>query len=160
MKTFYTEMPSPLGTVTIQSNAEGLLGIWFETCTTKPSVLGVRDEQHPVLRQAVTQLDEYFAGLRNEFDLPLAATGTDFQNQVWQALTTIPYGETWSYQDLANAIGNPKAVRAVGLANGKNPISIVVPCHRVIGKSGKLTGYAGGVERKQRLLALEQGTLL
>ncbi|MDG2881663.1 MGMT family protein, partial [Vibrio parahaemolyticus] len=78
----------------------------------------------------------------------------------WQALTTIPYGETWSYQDLANAIGNPKAVRAVGLANGKNPISIVVPCHRVIGKSGKLTGYAGGVERKQRLLALEQGTLL
>ncbi|EGQ7842217.1 methylated-DNA--[protein]-cysteine S-methyltransferase [Vibrio alginolyticus] len=160
MKTFYTEMPSPLGTVTIQSNAEGLLGIWFETCTTKPSELGVRDEQHPVLRQAVTQLDEYFAGLRNEFDLPLAATGTDFQNQVWQALTTIPYGETWSYQDLANAIGNPKAVRAVGLANGKNPISIVVPCHRVIGKSGKLTGYAGGVERKQRLLALEQGTLL
>ncbi|EMD1210618.1 methylated-DNA--[protein]-cysteine S-methyltransferase [Vibrio alginolyticus] len=160
MKTFYTEIPSPLGTVTIQSNAEGLLGIWFETCTTKPSELGVRDEQHPVLRQAVTQLDEYFAGLRNEFDLPLAATGTDFQNQVWQALTTIPYGETWSYQDLANAIGNPKAVRAVGLANGKNPISIVVPCHRVIGKSGKLTGYAGGVERKQRLLALEQGTLL
>ncbi|AVF73040.1 methylated-DNA--[protein]-cysteine S-methyltransferase [Vibrio alginolyticus] len=160
MKTFYTEMPSPLGTVTIQSNAEGLLGIWFETCTTKPSELGGRDEQHPVLRQAVTQLDEYFAGLRNEFDLPLAATGTDFQNQVWQALTTIPYGETWSYQDLANAIGNPKAVRAVGLANGKNPISIVVPCHRVIGKSGKLTGYAGGVERKQRLLALEQGTLL
>ncbi len=101
-----------------------------------------------------------FRGLRNEFDLPLAATGTDFQNKVWHALTTIPYGETWSYQDLANAIGNPKAVRAVGLANGKNPISIVVPCHRVIGKSGKLTGYAGGVERKQRLLALEQGTPL
>ncbi|MHC6800718.1 methylated-DNA--[protein]-cysteine S-methyltransferase [Vibrio antiquarius] len=160
MKTFYTEMPSLLGTVTIQSNAEGLLGIWFETCTTKPSELGARDDQHPVLRQAVTQLNEYFSGLRNEFDLPLAATGTDFQNQVWQALTTIPYGETWSYQDLANAIGNPKAVRAVGLANGKNPISIVVPCHRVIGKSGKLTGYAGGVERKQRLLALEQGTSL
>ncbi len=89
--------------------------------------------------------------------MPLAATGTDFQNQVWHALTTIPYGETWSYQDLADAIGNPKAVRAVGMANGKNPISVVVPCHRVIGKSGKLTGYAGGVERKQRLLALEQG---
>ncbi|MCS0356269.1 methylated-DNA--[protein]-cysteine S-methyltransferase [Vibrio diabolicus] len=160
MKTFYTEMPSLLGTVTIQSNAEGLLGIWFETCTTKPSELGARDDQHPVLRQAVTQLNEYFSGLRNEFELPLAATGTDFQNQVWQALTTIPYGETWSYQDLANAIGNPKAVRAVGLANGKNPISIVVPCHRVIGKSGKLTGYAGGVERKQRLLSLEQGTPL
>ncbi|MCV6069393.1 MGMT family protein, partial [Escherichia coli] len=105
MNTVYTEMPSPLGAVTIQSNAEGLLGIWFETCTTKPSELGRRDDQHPILRQAVTQLDEYFSGLRNEFDLPLAATGTDFQNQVWHALTTIPYGETWSYQDLANAIG-------------------------------------------------------
>ncbi|PFG58622.1 methylated-DNA-[protein]-cysteine S-methyltransferase [Vibrio sp. ES.051] len=160
MKTVYTKMPSLLGTVTIQTNADGLLGIWFETCTTKPDELGVRDDQHPILRQTVIQLNEYFCGLRNEFDLPLAATGTDFQNQVWLALTTIPYGETWSYQDLANAIGNPKAVRAVGLANGKNPLSIVVPCHRVIGKSGKLTGYAGGLECKQRLLALEQGTPL
>lgn len=88
--------------------------------------------------------------------MPLAAKGTPFQMQVWQALTTIPYGETWSYQDLANAIGNPKAVRAVGLANGKNPISVIVPCHRVIGKNGKLTGYAGGVERKKKLLSLEQ----
>lgn len=88
---------------------------------------------------------------------PWRFTGTDFQNQVWHALTTIPYGETWSYQQLADAIGNPRAVRAVGLTNGKNPVSIVIPCHRVIGKSGKLTGYAGGVERKQRLLALEQG---
>lgn len=157
MKTIYTEMPSPLGTVTIQANSDGLLGIWFETCTTKPDDLGERDDRQPILHQAVVQLGEYFSGLRNEFDLPLAATGTDFQNQVWHALTTIPYGETWSYQQLADAIGNPKAVRAVGLANGKNPISIVVPCHRVIGKSGKLTGYAGGVERKQRLLALEQG---
>ena len=160
MKSLYTVMPSPLGAVTIQDNEQGLLGIWFETCTTKPYDLGERDDQHIVLSQTVTQLEEYFAGLRNEFDLPLAATGTDFQTQVWYALTTIPYGETWSYQDLANAIGNPKAVRAVGLANGKNPISIVVPCHRVIGKSGKLTGYAGGVERKQRLLALEKGTPL
>ncbi len=157
MKTSYTEMPSPLGMVTIQASSEGLLGVWFETCTTKPNALGERDEHHPILIQAVVQLTEYFSGLRNEFDLPLAVTGTDFQNQVWHVLTTIPYGETWSYQDLANAIGNPKAVRAVGLANGKNPISVVVPCHRVIGKSGKLTGYAGGVDRKQRLLALEQG---
>ncbi|CAE6951311.1 methylated-DNA--[protein]-cysteine S-methyltransferase [Vibrio sp. B1FLJ16] len=157
MKTIYTEMPSPLGKVTIQTSSEGLVGVWFETCTTKPDVLGERDEHHPILTQAVAQLEEYFSGLRNEFDLPLAAAGTDFQNQVWHALTNIPYGETWSYQDLANAIGNPKAVRAVGMANGKNPISVVVPCHRVIGKSGKLTGYAGGVERKQRLLALEQG---
>ena len=146
--------------MTIQANEKGLLGIWFETCTTKPDDLGECDDQHIVLSQTVTQLKEYFAGLRNQFDLPLASTGTDFQTQVWHALTTIPYGETWSYQDLANAIGNPKAVRAVGLANSKNPISIVVPCHRVIGKSGKLTGYAGGVERKQRLLALEKGTPL
>ncbi|MGR5528963.1 methylated-DNA--[protein]-cysteine S-methyltransferase [Vibrio alfacsensis] len=160
MKSRYTIMPSPLGTVTIQANGQGLLGIWFETCTTKPDSLGERDDQCPVLSLTRTQLDEYFSGLRNEFDLPLAATGTEFQTQVWHALTTIPYGETWSYQDLANAISNSKAVRAVGLANGKNPISIVVPCHRVIGKSGKLTGYAGGVERKQRLLALEQGTPL
>ncbi|MGR5243583.1 methylated-DNA--[protein]-cysteine S-methyltransferase [Vibrio sp. PNB23_22_6] len=160
MKSRYTIMPSPLGMVTIQANGQGLLGIWFETCTTKPDSLGERDDQCPVLSLTRTQLDEYFSGLRNEFDLPLAATGTEFQTQVWHALTTIPYGETWSYQDLANAIGNSKAVRAVGLANGKNPISIVVPCHRVIGKSGKLTGYAGGVERKQRLLALEQGTPL
>ncbi len=143
--------------VTIQANAEGLLGVWFETCTTKPDELGERDDRHPILTQAVTQLGEYFSGQRNEFELPLAATGTAFQNKVWRALMTIPYGETWSYQDLADAIGSPKAVRAVGMANGKNPISVVVPCHRVIGKSGKLTGYAGGVERKQRLLALEQG---
>lgn len=157
MKTFFTEIITPLGMVTIQANPDGLLGIWFETCTTKPDDLGVRDDHHPVLLQTKRQLEEYFSGLRNEFELPIAATGTDFQQQVWHALTTIPYGETWSYQDLADAIGNPKAVRAVGMANGKNPISIVVPCHRVIGKSGKLTGYAGGIERKQRLLALEQG---
>lgn len=157
MNKIYTEMPSPLGMVTIQANSQGLLGVWFETCTTKPDELGQRDDHHPILTQCVEQIGEYFSGLREQFELPLAATGTDFQNQVWHALTTIPYGETWSYQDLADAIGNPKAVRAVGMANGKNPISIVVPCHRVIGKNGKLTGYAGGVERKQQLLALEQG---
>ncbi|GAJ71755.1 LOW QUALITY PROTEIN: methylated-DNA-protein-cysteine methyltransferase [Vibrio sp. JCM 18904] len=160
MKTFYTEMPSPLGTVTIQSNAEGLLGIWFETCTTKPSELGGARRAASGLAPSCHPTGILCWSAQRIRLAPLAATGTDFQNQVWQALTTIPYGETWSYQDLANAIGNPKAVRAVGLANGKNPISIVVPCHRVIGKSGKLTGYAGGVERKQRLLALEQGTPL
>ncbi|WP_146492928.1 methylated-DNA--[protein]-cysteine S-methyltransferase, partial [Vibrio cyclitrophicus] len=90
-----------------------------------------------------------------QFSVPIAAKGTPFQQSVWQALTTIPYGETWSYAQLADAIGNPKAVRAVGLANGKNPVSVIVPCHRVIGKNGKLTGYAGGVVRKQRLLVIE-----
>ncbi|WP_194436877.1 methylated-DNA--[protein]-cysteine S-methyltransferase [Vibrio fluminensis] len=151
----FTVIDTPLGKMTLQANQHGLLGAWFETQTTQPNELGVRDDEFALLREAKTQLDEYFAGIRNQFDLPLAAQGTAFQTQVWQALTTIPFGETWSYQQLADAIDNPKAVRAVGLANGKNPISIIVPCHRVIGKSGKLTGYAGGVERKAALLKLE-----
>ncbi|EJN6826575.1 methylated-DNA--[protein]-cysteine S-methyltransferase [Vibrio cidicii] len=152
---YYTIAPSPLGEMTLQANDEGILGIWFTTQTTRPDDLGQEDANHPVLGLALTQLNEYFSGKRTQFDLPIAAKGTAFQMQVWQALTTIPYGETWSYQELANAIGNPKAVRAVGLANGKNPVSIVVPCHRVIGKNGKLTGYAGGIERKRWLLERE-----
>ncbi|WP_238925418.1 methylated-DNA--[protein]-cysteine S-methyltransferase [Vibrio sp. S11_S32] len=163
-KTVFTTMPSPYGGLTIQSNSQGLLGLWLVTYTTKPDQLGeyVAREQlqtalppQAILAQTVLQLEQYFSGQRAQFDLPLAATGTAFQQQVWQALTDIPYGETCSYQDIANAIGNPKAVRAVGLANGKNPISIIVPCHRVIGKNGKLTGYAGGVEVKQGLLETE-----
>ncbi|EJL6398691.1 methylated-DNA--[protein]-cysteine S-methyltransferase [Vibrio navarrensis] len=153
---YYTIAPSPLGEMTLQANDEGILGIWFTTQTTRPDDLGQEDANHPVLGLALTQLNEYFSGKRTQFDLPIAAKGTAFQMQVWQALTTIPYGETWSYQELANVIGNPKAVRAVGLANGKNPVSIVVPCHRVIGKNGKLTGYAGGIERKQWLLERER----
>lgn len=168
---YYTMMPSPFGDVTIQANAQGLLGVWFATYTTKPEDLGdyiecdqlnEKGSQNSkvengklVLARALHQLKRYFDGELTHFDLPLAAKGTDFQQQVWHTLTTIPYGATWSYQDIANAIGNPKAVRAVGLANGKNPISIIVPCHRVIGKNGKLTGYAGGVECKQGLLKLE-----
>ncbi|KYN81124.1 cysteine methyltransferase [Vibrio cidicii] len=152
---YYTIAPSPLGEMTLQANDEGILGIWFTTQTTLPDDLGQENANHSVLSLALTQLDEYFSGKRTQFDLPIAAKGTAFQMQVWQALTTIPYGETWSYQELANAIGNPKAVRAVGLANGKNPVSIVVPCHRVIGKNGKLTGYAGGIERKRWLLEKE-----
>ena len=156
MKTYYTIIETPLGKMTMQANDQGLLGAWFETQTTQPDSLGQLAEHQPVLLHAAQQLQEYFSGARQAFSLPLAAQGTAFQMQVWQALTTIPYGETWSYQDLANAIGNPKAVRAVGLANGKNPISVIVPCHRVIGKNGKLTGYAGGVERKEKLLRLER----
>lgn len=152
---YYTIAPSPLGEMTLQANDEGILGIWFTTQTTRPDDLGQEHANHPVLGLALTQLNEYFSGKRTQFNLPIAAKGTAFQMQVWQALTTIPYGETWSYQELANAIGNPKAVRAVGLANGKNPVSIVVPCHRVIGKNGKLTGYAGGIERKRWLLEKE-----
>lgn len=152
----YTYYQSPFGEMTLQADEQGLLGAWFEIHTTKPEMLGQYVENDPILTQAIKQLEEYYSGRRKAFDLPVSATGTEFQNKVWHALTTIPYGETWSYQDLANAIGNPKAVRAVGLANGKNPVSVIVPCHRVIGKSGKLTGYAGGVETKAKLLELEQ----
>ncbi|NRF23872.1 methylated-DNA--[protein]-cysteine S-methyltransferase [Vibrio coralliilyticus] len=155
MNKSYTTFKTPLGQMTIQANEQGLLGAWFETQATQPEELGKNDKEHPILIKAIKQLDEYFSGSRKEFDLPLAAEGTVFQQQVWKALTTIPFGETWSYQQLADAIGNPKAVRAVGLANGKNPISVIVPCHRVIGKSGKLTGYAGGLERKAALLKIE-----
>ena len=109
----------------------------------------------PVLLEAQRQLQEYFAGTRNQFTLELDFTGTDFQKQVWQALLTIPFGETRSYSQIAQQIGNPKAVRAVGAANGRNPISIIAPCHRVIGASGELTGFAGGLQAKQYLLALE-----
>lgn len=153
---YYTYYQSPNGQMTIQANDIGLLGVWFEIQTTQPQELGAYSDDHAILNQAKIQLEEYFSGRRTQFDLPLAAKGTDFQQSVWQALCKIPYGETWSYQQLADEIGNPKAVRAVGLANGKNPISVIVPCHRVIGKNGKLTGYAGGVETKEKLLQLER----
>ncbi|EGU45900.1 MULTISPECIES: methylated-DNA--[protein]-cysteine S-methyltransferase [Vibrio] len=151
----FTYYDSPLGTVTLQANEQGLLGVWFETHTTKPEDLGIQEDSFPIFQSVKEQLERYFAGDAVQFDVPIAAKGTPFQQSVWHALTTIPYGETWSYAQLADAIGNPKAVRAVGLANGKNPVSVIVPCHRVIGKNGKLTGYAGGIERKQRLLTIE-----
>ncbi len=110
----------------------------------------------PILAAVRRQLSEYFAGVRQQFNIPLHATGTVFQQRVWQALRDIPYGETIAYGTLAERIGNPKAVRAVGLANGRNPISIIVPCHRVIGANGSLTGYGGGLERKTLLLDLER----
>lgn len=154
----FTHYHSPLGIMTLQACEQGLLGAWFETETTMPTELGVKSEQCTILINTIKQLDEYFSGKRTIFTLPLAAKGTEFQQSVWQALCKIPYGETWNYQQIAEAIGNPKAVRAVGLANGRNPISIIVPCHRVIGKSGKLTGYAGGINRKASLLELERTT--
>lgn len=149
---YYTHVDSPLGVVCLQANDEGLLGLWFETHTTQPHELGNESPEHPVLVLAKQQLELYFSGRLKRFTVPCVAKGTEFQQQVWQALRRIPFGETCSYAELAEAIGNPKAVRAVGLANGKNPISVIVPCHRVIGKSGKLTGYAGGIERKSWLL--------
>jgi methylated-DNA-[protein]-cysteine S-methyltransferase len=113
------------------------------------------DDHHPVVREVMRQLTAYFAGERMEFDLPLAPEGTEFQRRVWKALGKIPYGETRSYSELARSIGKPAAVRAVGAANGRNPIGIIVPCHRVIGSSGKLVGYGGGLPMKRMLLDLE-----
>ena len=153
--TVYTYYESPMGKLTIQACDKGLLGAWFEKQTTQPNKLGIRSNDHPILKQARSEYAEYFAGKRKHFTLPIAVEGTRFQQQVWQILTMIPFGSTWSYLDIAHAIGNPKAVRAVGLANGKNPISIIVPCHRVIGKNGSLTGYAGGIEIKEKLLKHE-----
>ncbi|MFC5080551.1 Methylated-DNA--protein-cysteine methyltransferase [Vibrio thalassae] len=152
---YYLITPSPLGNVTIQANDDGLLGLWFEEHTTLPKSLGTFAPEHAILVEASKQLIGYFEGRVQSFDLPLVAEGTEFQKRVWRALCDIPFGESISYQELANRIGKPKAARAVGAANGKNPISVIVPCHRVIGKSGTLTGYAGGIERKKKLLELE-----
>lgn len=116
-------------------------------------------KETPLLQEAATQLSEYFAGNRTAFNIPMSPTGTAFQKKVWQVLQTIPYGETWSYKKVAMAIGNPNASRAVGMANNKNPIAIIVPCHRVIGANGKLVGYAGGLDIKSHLLQLEQLTI-
>lgn len=153
--TYYKIIDSPIGRLTLQAVNEGLSGLWMEVATTQPKSLGEQNANHPILQQAEDELARYFAHKLTRFNVPIAAKGTDFQKKVWQQLTQIGFGETRSYQDIANAINNPKAMRAVGLANGKNPISIIVPCHRVIGKNGKLTGYAGGVDRKQWLLKHE-----
>lgn len=152
---YHTTISSPLGDLLLTSTGHALTGVYLTPHRHGPTAGGdwVRDEAP--FAEARRQLSEYFAGARTVFDLPTAATGTPFQQRVWQALCAIPYGHTASYGDIARAIGHPTAVRAVGLANGRNPLSIVVPCHRVIGSDGSLTGYGGGVERKQWLLAHE-----
>ncbi|OEH93264.1 methylated-DNA--[protein]-cysteine S-methyltransferase [Bacillus solimangrovi] len=138
----------------------------IEVCTSKKSVLRiefvdekkqVNQELPSILTKALDQLDQYFKGERQQFDLPVEFEGTEFQKKVWNGLLTIPFGEVWSYKDLAVEIGNEKAVRAVGNANRNNPISIIIPCHRVIGANGTLTGYAGGLHRKEWLLDHEKG---
>jgi methylated-DNA-[protein]-cysteine S-methyltransferase len=148
---------TPVGNLTLVAGVNGLLAILWET--EKPErvrlSLGVEVPDDALLLEVERQLNEYFSGTRTEFDVPLEFCGTEFQKAVWRALLTIPYGETRSYSDIARQIGNDKAVRAVGAANGKNPISIIAPCHRVIGSSGQLTGFAGGLENKKLLLGLE-----
>ncbi|WP_295801854.1 methylated-DNA--[protein]-cysteine S-methyltransferase [uncultured Microbulbifer sp.] len=152
----YSLYPSAFGELAIAASDSGLVAIDLQT--GQRPLVAKREWQRQATSltdAAAAQLQAYFAGERQVFDLPLDAAGTDFQRGVWQSLCAIPYGETRSYRELAEAIGNPKAVRAVARANGANPLSIVVPCHRVIGADGTLTGYAGGLEMKARLLALE-----
>lgn len=157
-----TTLRSPVGELTLVAGNEGLVAILWEEDDPRRVPLGplVEDSGHPVLAETERQLGEYFAGKRRAFDLPLDFRGTGFQKDVWRTLLEIPFGETRSYAEIAHAVGRPTAFRAVGAANGRNPISIVAPCHRVIGTNGALTGFAGGIEAKQRLLALEGLSLL
>jgi len=152
-------MDSPVGKLKIVASEKGLVAILWENDKPTRVRLGelVEEPKQKVLVETERQLNEYFAGKRKAFDLPLDMRGTQFQKDVWEALLAIPFGETRSYGELAKKLGSPAASRAVGAANGRNPISIVVPCHRVIGASGKLTGFAGGLETKARLLELENG---
>jgi methylated-DNA-[protein]-cysteine S-methyltransferase len=147
----YKIYESPIGCLRLLSDGRTLVRVEFPDRHGSDGVK--RDD--PVLEQAQRELTEYFAGQRRCFDVPVGAAGTAFQQQVWESLRGIPYGELRSYRDIADSIGKPRAVRAVGAANGRNPLPIVVPCHRVIGSDGKLTGFAGGLETKRQLLVLE-----
>ena len=147
----YTYVDTPIGAILIAGDENAIVEIHFAGAKPQPDWT-----RHPVaLREAANQLRAYFAGERTTFDLPLAPRGTEFQQSVWNALQQIPYGETTTYSKIAERIGRPTAVRAVGAANGANPIPIVIPCHRVIGASGSLTGFGGGLDVKRQLLAME-----
>lgn len=157
----HTVLDSPIGPLTLVAQDGRLAGLYMDVPGRAPAaaVLGEpvpADGGHPLLADAAEQLKAYFAGQLTEFSVPLALEGTAFQRTVWTALRTIGYGQTMSYGQLADLIGQPSASRAVGLANGRNPVSIIVPCHRVVGADGSLTGYGGGLDRKRYLLALEQ----
>ncbi|ASU85580.1 cysteine methyltransferase [Nocardiopsis gilva YIM 90087] len=157
--TLYTTRSSPIGDVLLTSDGGALTGLYMLPEPESGLKPIPSDWKHAPesFRETVDQLDAYFAGELRDFDLPLAPSGTDFQLRVWRELTTIPYGHTTSYGAIAEALGRPTASRAVGMANGRNPISIIVPCHRVIGANGALTGYGGGLPRKRHLLRLERG---
>ena len=152
----FRTVESPVGLLTLAGNGRRLMHLWVVDQTNEPGH-GGWERNDKAFPDAVEQLDAYFAGERREFDLELDLVGTNFQRRVWEALRTIPYGETRSYGYVAEQIGSPRAFRAVGLANGRNPIGIIVPCHRVIGANGTLIGYGGGLERKRTLLELERG---
>ncbi|MBO8192469.1 methylated-DNA--[protein]-cysteine S-methyltransferase [Streptomyces oryzae] len=158
----HTVIDSPVGPLTLVATDGTLSAIYMDQQRHRPAqeTFGAADPRTAAFGHVTEQLGEYFAGDRTEFTVPLAPQGTDFQRTVWSALCEIPYGRTLSYGQLAERIGKPGAARAVGLANGRNPISIVVPCHRVIGSTGQLTGYGGGIERKRHLLDFERGALV
>ncbi|WP_180147000.1 methylated-DNA--[protein]-cysteine S-methyltransferase [Acinetobacter sp. YH12052] len=158
MQLSYQFLDSPVGQLKLVAHETALVAVLWENENPNRVRLAalVEDLKHPILLKTAQQLNEYFAGKRQQFDLLLDFEGTAFQQQVWQALLTIPFGETRSYKQIAEQIGNVKAVRAVGAANGKNPISIIAPCHRVVGANGKLVGFAGGLENKEILLKIEK----
>jgi methylated-DNA-[protein]-cysteine S-methyltransferase len=155
--TSWCRRDTPLGTVRVAARGGALLGIWFDgqKYDAKDDATWREAPDDPVLREAGRQLDEYFAGTRASFDLALAPDGTAFQQRVWRAIAKVPAGETTTYGEIAKRLGCPEAVRAVGAAIGRNPLIVVVPCHRILGAGGALTGYAGGLDRKRALLKLE-----
>jgi methylated-DNA-[protein]-cysteine S-methyltransferase len=157
MTLFYKEVESPVGKLKLVASSNALVAIlWERERPNRVKLAALKlDTQQPILLEVERQLSEYFSGTRTEFDLPLELHGSEFQKRVWRALREIPFGQTRSYLDLAKTVGSAQAVRAVGAANGKNPLSIVVPCHRVVGANGSLTGFAGGLEVKAKLLAFE-----
>ncbi|WP_445666231.1 methylated-DNA--[protein]-cysteine S-methyltransferase [Fodinibius sp. AD559] len=156
-KDYTTYTQSPLGPLQVKAKEHGLTAINY--CDDNPSE-SLDQHQHPVLTKTIDQLNEYFGGQRKTFDIPLILKGTNFQEKVWKQLQKIPYGQTISYSELAERLGDAKKARAVAGANGLNPIPIIIPCHRVIGADNKLTGYSGGIERKESLLKLEGALLL
>lgn len=155
----YTEYDSPVGRLTLVASDVGLQAVWWPD-DSRAQPAGTRQDDHPVLLAAVAQLQEYFNGRRMQFDVPLDPTGTDFQQAAWKILREIPYGQTISYGEQARRMGDPRKARAVGAANGRNPISIIVPCHRVVATSGSLTGFAGGLDVKSWLLDFERRHVL
>jgi methylated-DNA-[protein]-cysteine S-methyltransferase len=153
----YARIHTPLGSLLATAEGDKLTGLYFEGGRHAPGVSPEwrEDPSHPALRRCATQVAAYLEGKSQQFDLPLEPSGTPFQQRVWKEIARIPYGATITYSELAKRAGSPRSARAAGAATGRNPLSIIVPCHRVVGSSGSLTGYAGGLERKQRLLALE-----
>jgi methylated-DNA-[protein]-cysteine S-methyltransferase len=156
--TNYSTFKTPLGELLLVADESALTGIYFSGHKHSPQVekTWTLNTRHPVLQQAEKELKEYFQGKRNSFSFPMNSVGTAFQKKIWKEIARIPFGKTATYSDLAKKAGSPKAVRAAGAATGRNPLSIVVPCHRVMGKNGAITGYAGGLDRKQHLLDLEK----